>query len=341
MRMKIRKAGCLLLLLGACLALSGCRVRTTVPEQAAGSTADQPALGAEALGSGLSGAETEEADEAENPKNREETGRLTKENPEASRKEYDESAPVEVIPGTGRKLHDEGEGEGASVLNEAAEERVSRVNAGAEETAVQTVDAEKAEQKGASEDAPEADSAMTYYSVLLQDRTGSLYECQRTSVYWETAEDHVTVYKSSPEHSLILGAGANDVSSRLQAENLHVDDGWIVRKNPGMVVKVVGGNVLGAGVSSDSAARSVYAGLLARGGWAAMDAVKNGRVLLLSEELLKAPYLQTAAMLLIAKTANPALFSDVDAEKALAMLSQEAAGSIPAGIYWYMGPGGF
>ena len=85
-------------------------------------------------------------------------------------------------------------------------------------------------------------------------------------------------------------------------------------------------------------AQAVYSGLLARGGWAAMDAVKNGRVLLLSEELLKAPYLQTAAMLLIAKTANPALFSDVDAEKALAMLSQEAAGSIPADIYWYMGP---
>ncbi|MBQ3279835.1 MAG: hypothetical protein IJG94_11845 [Clostridia bacterium] len=339
--MKIRKAGCLLLLLGACLALSGCRVRTTVPEQAAGSTADQPALGAEALGSGLSGAETEEADEAENPKNREETGRLTKENPEASRKEYDESAPVEVVPGTGRKLHDEGEGEGVSVLNEAAEERVSRVNAGAEETAVQTVDAEKAEQKGASEDAPEADSAMTYYSVLLQDRTGSLYECQRTSVYWETAEDHVTVYKSSPEHSLILGAGANDVSSRLQAENLHVDDGWIVRKNPGLVVKVVGGNVLGTGVSSDSAARSVYAGLLAREGWAGTDAVRNKKVLLISGEMLEAPHLQLAAMLLIAETANPELFPDADPDRMIALLTEEAAGSAATGHYYYNGQGGF
>ena len=79
---------------------------------------------------------------------------------------------------------------------------------------------------GEDPDAEAADSALTYYTVLLQDRMGSLFECQRANVYWETAQDHVTVHKTSPEHALILQSGAYDVSSRLLPENLLVDDGW-------------------------------------------------------------------------------------------------------------------
>ncbi len=65
------------------------------------------------------------------------------------------------------------------------------------------------------------------------------------------------------------------------------------------------------------------------------------RVLLLSEELLDVPYLQVAAMLMIARTANPDLYADVDIGRALEMLSEEAAGGIPSGIYYYNGQGGF
>ena len=84
-------------------------------------------------------------------------------------------------------------------------------------------------------------------------------------------------------------------------------------------------------------AEAVYRGLLAREGWGGTDAVRSGQVLLLSGELLEAPWLQTAAMLLIAKTANPSLFEDVDADTVLQMLAQEATGSLPAGVYYYTG----
>ena len=151
----------------------------------------------------------------------------------------------------------------------------------------------------------------------------------------------MTVFRSSPEHSLILNAGAYDVSARLLQENLRVDDGWIGRKNPGVIVKIVGGSVLGTGVSETGAARKIYADLLSREGFSAIDAVRNGRVLLLSDELLQAPHLQTAAQLLIAKTAKPDLLADVNINQALEMLAEEATGSIPAGIFYYNGQGGF
>ena len=325
--MKSKKALLLAVVLCLLLPLSGCRTRTNGSNQS----------GAESINEELSGSlpsdRAEEQEAAENS----EPGNRTKENPESSRKEYDETAAAEIVPGTPRQLHGEGAGGGTPVLREDAPESVSRLNDHAGETATQTVAAEQAEEMGVSEDAEAADSAMTYFTVLLRDRTGSLFECQRAYVYWETAEDHVTVHKSSPEHALILSAGAYDVSARLLPENLRVDDGWVARKNPGVIVKVVDGGVLGSGVSSLGAAKAEYQALISRPGWNAIDAVRAGRVALLSEELLKTPWLQTAAMLVIAKTANEALLSDVDLNEALRMLTEEATGSLPTGIYFYNG----
>ena len=335
MRIMMKRISWLFLLL-LCLLLTGCRTRTTVAGRDARESASETA---QARSLSVSGSLPEES-EAEEQKKDGEPGGQTKENPEASRKEYDENAPAEIVSGAERSVQGNGEGNGASAAKKDAAEAAQMLNEAAEETASQTIAAEQAEQAGVSEDAKEADSALTYYTVLLRDRMGSLYECQRLNVYWETPEDHVTVFKTSPEHELILNAGAYDVSARLLAGNLRVDDGWIARKNPGVIVKIVRSDVLGAGVSSPAAAQAVYAGLLAREGWRGIDAVRNGRVLMLSEELLQAPYLQTAAMLMIAKAANPEALADVDIEKALSMLMEEATGSIPAGIYDYSGQGG-
>ena len=332
--MIMKRNGCLLLLLLFCLTLTGCRTRITANTQA-----ERSKENGEAYQTLFSGPLTD--DSANEQEKNEDSEGQTKENPEASRKEYDENASAEIVPGAERTVHGQGEGGGAFAAGEDTQESADKLNSMAKETTLQTVSAEQSEQMGVSEDAKEADSAMTYYTTLLQDRTGSLFECQRLSVYWETKEDHVTVFKTSLEHSLILNAGAYDVSARLLEENLRVDDGWIGRKNPGVIVKAVDSSVLGAGVSSTANAQKVYVSLLARGGWQSMDAVRNGRVILLSEELLKAPYLRLAAMLMIAKTANAGLYSDVDIGKALEMLAQEAVGAIPSGIYCYNGLGGF
>ena len=339
--MSVKKASLLLALVLLCGALSGCRVRTTATDQTG--PADQRETAEERLvsldGPAPEDGAEEKEDTAEQEKSDDPSGR-TKENPEASRKEYDEQAPAEIIPGTERRISGEGEGDGAFAPGEEQDPALAKLKDGAEEPATRTVAADRAEEKGVSEDAEEADSAMTYFTVLLRDRMGGLFECQRLNLYWETREDHVTIHKTSPEHALILDAGAYDVSSRLLEENLRVDDGWIGRKNPGVVVKVTERSVLGSGVSSASEARKVYGSLLARDGWSGMDAVRSGRVVLLSEELLEAPWLRTVAMLIIAKTAHPDLMKDVEIEKALAMLSEEATGSVPAGIYYYNGQGG-
>ena len=330
--MKMRKTALAVLLLVLCLAFSGCRTRTGIggPAQPGDSGS-----GAENSAAPDSGFLPEEGMNTEGQEEDGEPGGQTRENPEASRKEYDETRAAEVLPGTERLLHTGGEGSGLSASGENTDRAAAKVNEEGGQQAVRTAAAEEAERMGISEEAEKADSAATYYSVLLRERTGSLFECKRLNIYWETAQDHLTVFRTSPEHSLILDAGAYDVSARLLEGNLRVNDGWIGRKNPGAVIKAVDRSVLGTGVSSADAARRVYADLLARDGWAGMDAVRNGRVVLLSEELLEAPHLRLAAALMIAKTAYPDLFADTDATRALEQLGEEAAGSAPAGLFYY------
>ena len=342
--MRKKKILMMLALVCAAVLLTGCRTRTTgtapadsAAEAGASGTAEAADGTAENAGDPGTGAAGIPEAGMDPESGSGEPGSKTKENPDASRKEYDENAPAEIIPGTDRALQSEGEGSGTPYTGEDGGEPVSRLNDGAEQEAVQTAAAPEAEKAGTDPGAEEAESALTYFTVLLGERTGSLFECQRLYVYWETAQDHVTVHRSSPEHALILNAGAYDVSARLLEENLQVDDGWVARKDPGVIVKIVRGSVLGGSVSDERAAEAAYRSLVSREGWREIDAVRNGRVVLLSEELLQAPSLQVAAMLIIARTANPELYADTDPGEALRMLAEEAAGTLPAGIYYYQG----
>ncbi len=320
--------GAVLLAALMALALCGCRVRVT-------GAGDRPGgeSGGERAGSVVSAeAETPDGDMGE-PDGA--SGR-TRDNPEAEKKEYDENAPAEIVAGTDRLLHGEGEGDASPRTDEEASAATDRIRDGAKDAATQTVAAEEADKMGVSEDGETAESAFTYYTVLLHERMGSLFECKRLSVYLETEEDHVTVHKSSPEHKMIADAGLYDVSARLLPENLRVDDGWVARKNPGVIVKLVDGSVLGAGASSDDAAREVCRGLAGREGWQDVDAVKNGRVLILSREMMDAPHLVLAAQVILAKMAAPELFEGVDGEKVIEALCEEAAGALPDGRYDYV-----
>ena len=317
-----------LLLLLMLLMLTGCRARTggvRYPSETASRSAGGPA----------SDTGTSAAEEGPGGKEIDETGERTQENPESSRKEYDEDAPAEILAGGDRDVHTPGDGPGMPLEAAEAADRVSRLNDGAEETATETVSAPEAEDLGVSEDAEEADSALKYYTALLEDRLGTLFECKRVYVYWETPSDRVTVHRSSPEHSLILDAGAYDVSARLLEENLRVDDGWVARKDPGVIVKAVESGVLGTGVTDVSRAETVFREMVSRKGWEGIAAVKGGRVLILSSQLLEAPYLTVAAELILAKCAYPELFADEDPDEAIALLCTEATGKAPEGIFYY------
>ncbi|MBQ3668484.1 MAG: hypothetical protein II920_04580 [Clostridia bacterium] len=323
--MKTKIAVLATLVLAICL-LSACRTRVYDNRESGSSGAGDTGTGE----SGISG-QYEDLNFAES----EDSEGLKQENPDAERKEYDENAQAEIVSGAEHTLYEPGEGDGQPYADEENTQKANQVNGEAEETALKTDADEDTEQMGVSDDADPASSPLLYYTVLISDRSGSLFECKRANLYWETEEDFVTIHKSMPEHDIILNAGAYDVSSRLLTENLRVDAGWVRRKNPGVIVKIVDKGILGGTVTGTGAAKAVCRSISSREGWSAIDAVKNGKIVLLSREMLEEPYLQTMAMLVIAKTANPEIYEDVDLNHALDMLMNEATGNSAAGIYFY------
>ncbi len=333
--MKAKRYRLLLLLLAGTLILGGCRVRTT-PDLPAGQ--DDPQAGKASAGQEqrADGKDTA-AEPSDGEPEASDSGEWSRDNPDADRKEYDETADTEIIPGAPHTASGDGTGETAGRDTADSEQRASLLDDEAEKSATRIVTVGEAERLGEAEDAKPAETAADYYRVLLQDRLGSLMECKRLYVFWETETEWRTVYRTSPEHRMILNGGCYDVSGRLTEERLTVDAGWVFRKNPDVIVRAVPAGVLGNGVYSTDAAKGIRNEMLRREGWEGISAVQAERVVLISPEMTEAPHLKLAAELLIAKTAYPDLFPDVDVGEALKALTEEATGSIPEAVFFYDG----
>lgn len=322
------------------LTMTGCRTRTTlVTPELSGTGVEEITPPTETPKEDASDTTVEDPGAQETPAQEVEPdpNAPTEEDPDAQRKEYDSNASAEVSPGADNSLRTEDEEQPGPASDPNAEQTGGQKNEQAGQTVTETVSAEEADQTGVADDAEVADTALFYYQTLLYDRLSSLFECERLYIYWETPEAYRTVFKTSKEHQLILDAGAYDVSAKLLEENLTVDDGWVQRKNPGAIVKVVGANALGYGVSGTSTAQSIRSDIIARPGWSDIDAFKSGRVILISEEMMDSQAMRTAAAVYIAKALYPAEFSDIDPHEALTLLSQEATGHAASGTFVYIG----
>ena len=334
--------------------LCACRVRTSVlpaPEDRAA----ESELAAEAAPP--AGLQDEDAEVAEEQELSEESPSPTEsEDPEApsendessDRREFASDASGEIAPDAETRIYappaeasggeepgapepEDGQASGIPDDPDGGGAAVNAFEDGAELTATETVAADEADKLGVDESGETADSIQTYYLTLLDSRLGALFECKRLNVYWETADDHVTVFRTSPEHSMITGAGAYDVSAKLLEENLEIDDGWVVRKDPDVIVKVMSGSSLDT-VSADA----LCSELVRRDGWQQIGAVKERRVIILSQRLLETNAGRTAAMVYLAKLMYPDQTEDVDPDEALMALTEEAAGKAYAGVYAYM-----
>ena len=207
------------------------------------------------------------------------------------------------------------------------------VNVGAEnaETAAGNIATleEPAEDAGGQSAIAEAGGVVaivTDHSALLSQAIGTLFPCQMYYIYAETATDYVTVARSSQIYQLMVNSGGINVSSRLTADNLTVTDGWVINRNPDIIVKFVDGTILGSGVSSIYAAAELRLSIMSRQGWGAIEAVRNNRIILLSEQMPDTDETRLAAKLSISHLMYPTLFSDVDVDSLIEELMSGVEG---------------
>lgn len=326
--------------------LSGCGIRTRVlPADAAGTAQAQTGQGSAVYAGEQAAQET--ADEV-SPEQQGERAAADEPDPNApaehdadsERRAYDERACAELTQGEESSLLTAGGKPEAGAVSDDSPAGAARETGAAALTATEVLTQQEAQRLGVSEEAPGADTIYQYYQAMLESAVGSLFECKRLYVYWETPVDYQTVFKTSPEHGVIVHAGGYDVAAKRREDALTVDDGWIARKAPGCIVKCVDASVLGSGVHGTQAAQAVLASLLARPDWKTMDAVRTQTIVLLSEELLETRWGRLAAALLVAGVMYPDALPELDSQEALRLLSQETTGAAADGIFAYTQKGG-
>ena len=173
------------------------------------------------------------------------------------------------------------------------------------------------------------------YTTLLSSGLGSLYECEKGYIYYERVTDYQTVNRSSAEHSLIVESGGYNVAEKLSGDALTVDSGWILRKNPTVIVKCVGAGVLGGGITSSGRAETVANEILTRPGLEISSSVINRSVVLISEELLSSDDGRLLAKLYIANAMYPSLFSEVELAEFYELIKASGGVDFTTGLFHY------
>ena len=151
-------------------------------------------------------------------------------------------------------------------------------------------------------------------TALLRQGVNTLFPCQLLYVYCETATDLVTVGRGSTMYQLMVSAGGVNVSTRLTSDRLAVSEDWVIRRNPDVIVKFVDSAVLGSGVSSLNRAMDVRAAIASREDWGTIEAVRNNRIILFSEEMLNTDESRLAVKLLVSRMMYPELFAEMDVD---------------------------
>ena len=210
-------------------------------------------------------------------------------------------------------------------------EAVAAAEMDAPDEVTETIIAEQKGESTPSEDGSAVGLIIDRNARLLRNGLGALYECQKGYIYFETAEDYITVSKASALHTLILDAGGYNIAEKLQEETPAVTTDWVLRKNPNVIVKCV--DSLGGGISDDKDARAALSALTQREGWQNVSAIVSGTVLLLSNELFETDEGQLLAKLFIAEAMYPQLFAANEIETICQAMKDAGGRDFLDGIY--------
>ena len=169
---------------------------------------------------------------------------------------------------------------------------------------------------------------------LVAERTA---DAEPISVYWEGYTDYKSVGKGSGGDELMQLAQVKSLTGEEETSYPEISDEWLLESNPSMIVKMVSSTkgIMGETIEDPAAVQEVYNSLVTRPGWDSVDAVKNGKVLILYSRIGTSPLGLAIAPLNIAKVAYPDQFADIDPNEYLADLLETYWGESLTGIWTY------
>jgi iron complex transport system substrate-binding protein len=147
----------------------------------------------------------------------------------------------------------------------------------------------------------------------VNERTKSLTEERKPKIYVEGS----TAWMGFPftpdrlEPKMVETAGGSYVLKDKNISGHTISPEWVTQENPDIIIKIVrGSNLIGFDVTNTDKLKAIRDEICARPGLKETNAVKNGRVYIMDESLLRAK--GAAGIWYLAKLFHPDLFKDVD-----------------------------
>lgn len=162
----------------------------------------------------------------------------------------------------------------------------------------------------------EAEEYIQYYQSVLGETTQRLKNVSsRVRVYAESYRDYSTVARGSGADTLLDLAGVDNIALSQPVPFPTISPEWVVDQNPQVILKASSSQWLkmGYNITDLDAVVAFRQGIMNRPAWSRIDAVKNNRVFLLSNEIWTGPR-APVGILTIARWCYPDLFADIDPE---------------------------
>ncbi len=154
-----------------------------------------------------------------------------------------------------------------------------------------------------------------YQEILAQVQSRLKGIKKKVRVYGESYGDYVAASKGSGAYELLKRAGVDNIAGNQPISSPRMAPEWVVDKNPEVIIKVAssGWVRMGCGALDREAISNFRNRLVARPVWDRIEAVKNGRVYIISAEIWTDPR-AAIGILYAAKWCYPELFKDIDPE---------------------------
>lgn len=148
----------------------------------------------------------------------------------------------------------------------------------------------------------------------VKDRVQNLPPEKKPKVYWESSfAAYSTFARDTGADPLIRWAGGINIAGEEPAANPKVSAEWVTQKNPDIIIKYVGRDLAGWNVTDPEKIKQLREEIMYRPGFKETNAVKNGRVYLVSDTVTCAPQ-GAAGLYYLAGWFHPDTFRDVDPE---------------------------
>ena len=177
------------------------------------------------------------------------------------------------------------------------------------------------------------------YKNLVKERTGDIPRNERPRVYLENYSDYSTSSSAAESmNDLLESAACINIAADLPAPYPRISDEWILEQRPDIIIKNCSSTagILGPDIYDDTFAAKEYKRLASRLGWANLPALKNHKFIILSSIITTSPEGPAIGALIIAKTAYPDRFRDIDPLEIYADIRRRfLRDESPAGILVY------